>query len=134
MPTVPKSTPKPATSLKAEFDAITAYLAQKPDFNKLITEVDIHPSKRGSATAYDDQIQRAVADSIGAAPSHAGVNELQQPDSVKDYKSSAQQAADKMVASADDHKAAPGPVMAQNLGEPASKEELKKRAEELNKK
>jgi hypothetical protein len=26
-----------------------------------------------------------------------------------------------------------GPVMAENLGEPASKEELKKRAEELNK-
>lgn len=31
------------------------------------------------------------------------------------------------------HSANPGPVMAQNLGEPASKEELKKRAEELNK-
>jgi hypothetical protein len=32
------------------------------------------------------------------------------------------------------HKANPGPVIAQNIGEPASKEELKKRAEELNKK
>lgn len=31
------------------------------------------------------------------------------------------------------HDANLGPVMANNLGEPASKEELKKRAEELNK-
>ena len=31
------------------------------------------------------------------------------------------------------HKANPGPVRADNLPEPASKEELKKRAEELNK-
>ena len=38
------------------------------------------------------------------------------------------------AATMDDHKANPGPVMAENLGEPASKEELKKRAEELNKK
>lgn len=37
------------------------------------------------------------------------------------------------LASADHHRANPGPVIAQNLGEPASKEELKKRAEELNK-
>ena len=32
------------------------------------------------------------------------------------------------------HKANPGPVIAENIGEPASKEELKKRAAELNKK
>jgi hypothetical protein len=32
------------------------------------------------------------------------------------------------------HKANPGPVIADNLGEPASKEELKKRSDELNKK
>jgi hypothetical protein len=38
------------------------------------------------------------------------------------------------VASVNDHKANLGPVMAENLGEPARKEELKKRAEELNKK
>lgn len=37
------------------------------------------------------------------------------------------------MATMDDHKANLGPVMAENLGEPASKEELKKRAEELNK-
>jgi len=37
------------------------------------------------------------------------------------------------VASVDDHKANLGPVMAENLGQPASKEELKKRVEELNK-
>lgn len=39
----------------------------------------------------------------------------------------------KGLATANDHKATPGPVMADNLGEPASKEELKKRAAELNK-
>ncbi|KAM0722472.1 hypothetical protein Q7P37_001913 [Cladosporium fusiforme] len=32
------------------------------------------------------------------------------------------------------HQANPGPVIADNLGEPASKEDLKKRSEELNKK
>ncbi|KAF2190556.1 hypothetical protein K469DRAFT_558619 [Zopfia rhizophila CBS 207.26] len=31
------------------------------------------------------------------------------------------------------HKANPGPVIAEDIGKPASKEELKKRAEELNK-
>ncbi|KXS96050.1 hypothetical protein AC578_2287 [Pseudocercospora eumusae] len=36
-------------------------------------------------------------------------------------------------ASSQHHQANLGPVMAENLGEPASKEELKKRAEELNK-
>ena len=40
----------------------------------------------------------------------------------------------KEQAKAEHHKATPGPVMADNLGKPASKEELKKRAEELNKK
>ena len=37
-------------------------------------------------------------------------------------------------ASTDHHRAAPGPVMAENLPEAASKEELRKRADELNKK
>ena len=39
----------------------------------------------------------------------------------------------KAKATAQDHQANPGPVISQNLGEPASKEESKKRAEELNK-
>ncbi|KAM3419000.1 hypothetical protein BST61_g4956 [Cercospora zeina] len=38
------------------------------------------------------------------------------------------------LASQEHHQANPGPVIAENLGEPASKEELKKRSEELNKK
>lgn len=38
------------------------------------------------------------------------------------------------AATFDHHKANPGPVIADNLGEPASKEELKKRSDELNKK
>lgn len=37
-------------------------------------------------------------------------------------------------ATLDNHLANPGPVIAENLGEPASKEELKKRMEELNQK
>ena len=37
-------------------------------------------------------------------------------------------------ASIQHHQANPGPVIAENLPEPASKEELRKRAEELNKK
>jgi hypothetical protein len=38
------------------------------------------------------------------------------------------------AATLEHHKANPGPVIADNLGEPASKEELKKRSDELNKK
>jgi hypothetical protein len=37
-------------------------------------------------------------------------------------------------ATMDHHKANPGPVMTDNLGPKAGKEELRKRAEELNKK
>lgn len=40
----------------------------------------------------------------------------------------------KQKATVEHHKANPGPVMGQDLGQPASKEELRKRAEELNKK
>ncbi|KAK8212845.1 hypothetical protein M8818_003010 [Zalaria obscura] len=36
-------------------------------------------------------------------------------------------------ATIEDHKGTPGPVMAEGLGEPASKDDLKKRAAELNK-
>ena len=37
------------------------------------------------------------------------------------------------VATFEDHKANPGPAISENIGEPESKESLKKRAEELNK-
>ncbi|TKA71343.1 hypothetical protein B0A55_05128 [Friedmanniomyces simplex] len=66
-------------------------------------------------------------------PKQDGSDQLQHPESIKDFKSSAQHAADKKVASTDDHKGNLGPVMAQDLGEPASKEESRKRAAELNK-
>ncbi|KAK0827708.1 hypothetical protein LTR73_005310 [Friedmanniomyces endolithicus] len=63
----------------------------------------------------------------------SAAQELHHPEAVKDFKSSAQQAAEKQVASTDDHRGNLGPVMAKDIGEPASKEELRKRAEELNK-
>ena len=44
-----------------------------------------------------------------------------------------QQGGEKKLATAQDHQANPGPVISQDIGEPASKEELRKRAEELNK-
>ncbi|KAK0314491.1 hypothetical protein LTR01_001314 [Friedmanniomyces endolithicus] len=66
-------------------------------------------------------------------PKQDGSAELHHPEAVKDFKSSAQQAAEKQVASTDDHRGNLGPVMAKDIGEPASKEELRKRAEELNK-
>ena len=37
------------------------------------------------------------------------------------------------VATIQDHQANPGPQISQNIGEPASKEELRKKAEEMNK-
>ncbi|WPG97978.1 Hypothetical protein R9X50_00076100 [Acrodontium crateriforme] len=40
---------------------------------------------------------------------------------------------DKVKATVQDHQATPGIVIADNLGQPESKEALKKRAEELNK-
>ncbi|KAK3628517.1 hypothetical protein LTR56_018562 [Elasticomyces elasticus] len=70
----------------------------------------------------------------GLPSKQEGSELLHHPDSVKDFKSNAQTDALKSAASSDAHNANLGPVVAQNLGEPASKEELKKRSDELNKK
>ncbi|KAF2773672.1 hypothetical protein EJ03DRAFT_347643 [Teratosphaeria nubilosa] len=54
-------------------------------------------------------------------------------DAVQKGTQGAKDTADQTKATIEQHKANPGPVMGQDLGEPASKEELRKRAEELNK-
>ncbi|KAK3627233.1 hypothetical protein LTR56_019333 [Elasticomyces elasticus] len=118
----PKSTS--AHSTNVELAAIKAYLAQKPDFKTIVAD-----AKQQKTT------QDSHSTNMSGLPTKSEGSELlHHPDSVKDFKSNAQTDALKSAASSDPHKANLGPVMAQNLGEPASKEELKKRSDELNKK
>jgi hypothetical protein len=72
-----------------------------------------------SSTGITDQVAKESSDST--ASSH----ELHDVDT---------KATSGGAATLEHHKANPGPVIADNLGEPASKEELKKRSDELNKK
>jgi len=66
----PKITPphKSIGSTNEVLDAINFYLAKKPDFDKYINEAkqDSQPHSQKSSE-YDQQIIRAVADSIEAA-------------------------------------------------------------------
>ncbi|KAK0938139.1 hypothetical protein LTR48_000136 [Friedmanniomyces endolithicus] len=151
---VPIPPAKPAVSSPTELEAIRKYLAQKPDFESLIAEAKQHTSQNqnGNATEDNHKGNPVYADSTESAklavkarenglqtatmsdiPKQDGSAQPHHPEAVKDFKSSAQQAAEKQVASTDDHRGNLGPVMATNIGEPASKEELRKRAEELNK-
>ncbi|KAK5714569.1 hypothetical protein LTR15_010751 [Elasticomyces elasticus] len=111
----PKSTS--AQSITAELTAIKACIAQRPDFESLIADA-----------------KQQKTNMSGLPTKNEGSELLHHPDSVKDFKSNAQTDALKSAASSDAHNANLGPVVAQNLGEPASKEELKKRSDELNKK
>ncbi|KXL42249.1 MAG: hypothetical protein FE78DRAFT_34598 [Acidomyces sp. 'richmondensis'] len=70
------------------------------------------PKEEDAGKNLTDQIAKDSKDSTASSHSHHGGDR---------------------VASVHDHMANPGPVMAENLGQPASKEELKRRAEELNK-
>ncbi|KAK1057858.1 hypothetical protein LTR74_013849 [Friedmanniomyces endolithicus] len=151
---VPIPPAKPAVSSPTELEAIRKYLAQKPDFESLIAEAKQHTSQNRKENATEDNHtgNPVYADSTESAklavkarenglqtatmsdtPKQDGSAQPHHPEAVKDFKSSAQQAAEKQVASTDDHRGNLGPVMATNIGEPASKEELRKRAEELNK-
>ncbi|KAK0284507.1 hypothetical protein LTR35_000883 [Friedmanniomyces endolithicus] len=151
---VPIPPAKLAVSSPTELEAIRKYLAQKPDFESLIAEAKQHTSqnRKGNATEDNHTGNPVYADSTESAklavkvrenglqtatmsdtPKQDGSAQPHHPEAVKDFKSSAQQAAEKQVASTDDHRGNLGPVMATNIGEPASKEELRKRAEELNK-
>lgn len=53
---------------KQEFDAIKKYIAQKPDFDKLIAEAKANPTKSSDlpepATDYDRKITEAVKESL----------------------------------------------------------------------
>ncbi|KAH6618656.1 hypothetical protein C7974DRAFT_416016 [Boeremia exigua] len=78
----------------------------------------VHPAEETTSGSITDQVAKDSKDSnASTAPLHQVDNEATSGGSV----------------AANAHKANPGPVHADNLPEPASKEELKKRAEELNK-
>ena len=65
--------PKPATPYKPSSEviaAITLYLAQKPDFDKLIEEArqaPAHVPNKRDLSAYDQKTQKAVQDSLTEA-------------------------------------------------------------------
>ncbi|EKG18045.1 hypothetical protein MPH_04735 [Macrophomina phaseolina MS6] len=81
----------------------------------------VHPAEENATGSITDQVAKESSDST--ASSHA----MHQADT------GATSGGAQNKAHANDHTAAPGPVMAEGLGEPASKEELKARAAELNK-
>ncbi|KAK3699709.1 hypothetical protein LTR37_016314 [Vermiconidia calcicola] len=144
--------------------AINNYLSKKPDFDKLIQEANQykqdHPT-RLVKSEYDSEIKAAVkavfeerqegVKSTQAPKMPVGVREEEAGSNLtdlvakqsKDSTASDHQLHDtettdtghtKETASMEHHKANPGPVISQDIGEPASKDELKKRSEELNKK
>ncbi|KAF3048113.1 hypothetical protein E8E12_010459 [Didymella heteroderae] len=78
----------------------------------------VHPAEETTSGSITDQVAKDSKDSNASThPLHDEENQATSGGSV----------------AANAHKANPGPVHADNLPEPASKEELKKRAEELNK-
>ncbi|KAF7845933.1 hypothetical protein BT93_L0003 [Corymbia citriodora subsp. variegata] len=77
-----------------------------------------HPKEEETSSHITDQVAKESSDST--ASSH----EMHQGETG---------ATSGGKATIEDHKATPGPVMSQGLGEPKGKDELKARAEELNK-
>jgi hypothetical protein len=78
----------------------------------------VHPAEETAGGNITDKVAKESSDSNASThPIHDEENNATSGGSV----------------SANAHKANPGPVHADNLPTPASKEELKKRAEELNK-
>ncbi|KAF2198763.1 hypothetical protein GQ43DRAFT_434004 [Delitschia confertaspora ATCC 74209] len=88
-------------------------------------KMPVHPAEENASGSITDQVAKDSKDSTASsAPLHdvdTGATS-----------GGSEGASGDLYASA--HKGNPGPVIAENIGEPASKEELKKRAEELNKK
>lgn len=76
----------------------------------------VHPKEEETHGDLTDKVAKESSDST--ASSH----EMHQADD------------DSRKPTVQDYKALPGPAIAENLGQPASKEDLKKRMEELNKK
>ncbi|KAL5384246.1 hypothetical protein DPSP01_005391 [Paraphaeosphaeria sporulosa] len=79
----------------------------------------VHPAEENATGSITDQVAKESSDSNASTHQHHDVD--------------TGASSGGSTASAMAHKGAPGPVQAENIGEPASKEELKKRAEELNK-
>ncbi|KAF2689316.1 hypothetical protein K458DRAFT_290768 [Lentithecium fluviatile CBS 122367] len=79
----------------------------------------VHPAEENATGSITDQVAKESSDS------NASTHELHNEGSGATSGGS--------ISAAAAHKANLGPVKAENIGEPASKEELKKRAEELNK-
>ncbi|PSN63718.1 hypothetical protein BS50DRAFT_623429 [Corynespora cassiicola Philippines] len=78
----------------------------------------VHPAEENVSGSITDQVAKDSSDSTASsAPQHQVQTGATSGGSI----------------GAQAHKANLGPVVAENIGEPASKEELKKRAEELNK-
>ncbi|GAB7348054.1 hypothetical protein MBLNU459_g6089t1 [Dothideomycetes sp. NU459] len=78
----------------------------------------VHPKEEETAGNLTDQVAKESSDSTA---------------STHDMHKEEHNVTSGGKATIQDHKATPGPVIAEGLGEPASKEDLKKRAAELNK-
>ncbi|KAK5107208.1 hypothetical protein LTR16_006364 [Cryomyces antarcticus] len=123
----------PPTSAKSLHELTERYYANKIDLIKLeeklardklalqekSAKMPVHPAEEEAGSNIFDKVAKESSDST------ASTHELHQEDH--------SHATSGGKASAQDHKATPGPAMSDNLGKPESKEALKARAEELNK-
>ncbi|OCK84743.1 hypothetical protein K432DRAFT_378293 [Lepidopterella palustris CBS 459.81] len=82
-------------------------------------KMPVHPSEGNAGGNITDQVNKESSDSTASTHDH------------HKEETGASSAGGKLSA-AMAHRANPGPVMTENIGKPESKEELKKRAEELN--
>lgn len=155
-------------SNKEASEAISRYISQKPDFDKLVKEAKENPGRPRTETRqteYSQKVKEAVKEVLeerraqaeqrsktAEMPHHPKDNESEpgkdniitreaavanacvSKDPTKKISQETEPSNTKDKAKWEHHKANPGPVMAENLGQPASKDELRKRAEELNKK
>ncbi|KAJ9623662.1 hypothetical protein H2203_005924 [Taxawa tesnikishii (nom. ined.)] len=79
-----------------------------------------HPAEETATGSITDQIAKESSESTASnAPIH-------------NADTGATSGGTQSKATVQDHQAPPGPAMTENIGDPASKEELKKRAQELN--
>ncbi|KAK5132221.1 hypothetical protein LTR08_009281 [Meristemomyces frigidus] len=156
MPPKPPSSPssssfkKPNTKApsKPELDAISAYLAQKPSFSLDTAKQPFLLERK--TTDHDRKLDGAVRASLELARRGREEDEVQSAsggimDQVAKESKDSTASSHPMhqaggvdgraggKATVQDHHGTPGPVISQDLGEVASKEESRKRAEELNK-
>ncbi|KAF2098407.1 hypothetical protein NA57DRAFT_57561 [Rhizodiscina lignyota] len=118
---------RPSTKVKISKEDIDDYYEQKQEY------VDILEAQTGELKPYNKEPKWKTAAQTKNMPVMPKEDETSSHITDQVAKESSDSTASTHKLHQDAHKANLGPVQTDNLPEPASKEELKKRAEELNK-